>query len=287
MRPLKFIRKHWRCFVFTGLKFELRAWVLVFLTIALSKAGSAQLVLYDNFHSKQIDPAKWVGWQFFDPDIREAVRQPVGEEENRRLRLSYTAYSATTDNSGGSGGGFGLAFPDPSVVTEVSFTAVVNRAEAVGCTSNPSLIVTDVELRGNFFNMESSPTSQIGDVVAVIGISRTPTDVGGALTVAGFYSRCDDQFCGSQSPIDYRVLGSVQPGAVSTLRIKWDKPNHRFIFQLNGNAEVVSPYTVSDTTPAVFSYKAIELARVVPHCTTTPRPFASIDAFFGNVYVNP
>ena len=262
-------------------------WILLLLTFVLSRAAVAQLVLYDNFKSSRIDASKWTGWQFFDPDVREEVRQLAGEDENRRLRLSYTAYSATTDNSGGSGGGFGLAFPDPSAITEISFAAVVNRATAVGCTSNPSLIVTDVELRGNFFNMESSPTSQIGDVVAVIGISRTPTDVGGALTVAGFYSRCDDEFCGSQTPLDYRVLGSVQPGTVSTLRIKWDKANHQFIFQLNGQAEVVSPYTVSDSTPAVFSYKAIELARVVPHCTTTPRPFASIDALVGNVHVNP
>jgi hypothetical protein len=262
-------------------------WIFLLLAFGLTKASVAQLVLYDNFRSNRIDPAKWSGWQFFDPDIREAGRQIAGEEENRRLRLSYTTYSATTDNSGGSGGGFGLAFPDPSAITEASFTAVVNRAAAVGCISNPSLIVTDVEFRGNFFNMQSSPTSQIGDVVAVIGISRTPTDVGGALTVAGFYSRCDDQFCGSQTPLDYRVLGSVQPGAVSTLRIKWDQPNHSFVFQLNGQPEVVSHYTVSDTTPAVFSYKAIELARVVPHCTTTPRPFISIDASVGNVHVNP
>jgi hypothetical protein len=268
-------------------KWTFACWALLLLIFAMSKASPAQLVLYDNFKSKQIDPAKWIGWQFFDPDVREATRQLAGEEENRRLRIAQTAYSATTDDSGGSGGGLGLAFPVPSAISEASFRVVVNRAQAVGCTSNPSLIVTDVEFRGNFFNLESSPTSQIGDVVAVIGISRNPQDVGGALTVAGFYSRCDDEFCGSQTPLDYRVLGSVMPGAVSTLRIKWDQPNHRFVFQLNHEPEVSSPYTVSDTTPAVFSYKAIESARVVPHCTTMPRPFTSIDAFFDDVRVNP
>lgn len=261
---------------------------LVLLAFTFSKASVTQLVLYDNFQAKRIDPSKWIGWQFFDPDVREAVRQLVGEEENRRLHLSLTAYSATTDNLGGSGGEFGLAFPVPNAVTEASFTVVVQDAVAVGCTGNPSgQVVTDAELRGNFFNMESSPTSQIGDIVAVIGISRTPTDVGGALTVAGFYTRCDNDVCSSQTPLDYRVLGFVHPGDVSKLRIKWDQPNHRFVFQLNDQAEVVSPYTVSDTTPAVFSYKSIELARVVDHCTTTPRPFTSIDAFFSNVYVNP
>lgn len=261
--------------------------VLLLLAVTLAKANVTQLVLYDNFASATIDPAKWTGWQFFDPDVREAVRQITGEEENRHLHLSSTAYSATTDDLGGSGGGFGLAFPVPTAVTEISFTAVVNSAKAVACASNPSQDVTDVELRGNFFNMESSPTSQVGDVVAVISIARTPTDVGGALTVTGFYNRCDDQFCGSQTNLDFRVLGSVQPGAVSILRIKWDQPNHRFIFQLNGQAEAISTYTVSDTTPAVFPYRAIEISRVVPHCTTTPRPFTSMDASVSHVYVNP
>ena len=262
--------------------------VLVLLAGALANAGVTQLVLYDNFHSAKIDPSKWIGWQFYDPDVREGVRQLSGEEENRRLHLSVTAYSATTDDLGASGGVFGLAFPNPGAVREASFNVTVSGAVAVGCDSNPNgQIVTGAEFRGNFFNTESSPTSQLGDVVAVISISRSPTDVGGALTVAGFYTRCDDQFCGSQTTLDYRVLGSVQPGAVSTLRIKWDQPNHRFIFQLNGNAEVVSPYTVSDTTPAAFSNKIVDVARVVPHCTTTPRPFISMDAFVGNVYVNP
>ncbi|HWC15919.1 MAG TPA: hypothetical protein VG498_02865, partial [Terriglobales bacterium] len=230
------------------LTLAIRIWiVLLLLTLGLSKSSLAQLVLYDNFNSKRIDPAKWTGWQFFDPDIREATRRLAGEEGERHLRLSCTAYSATSDDFGGSGGGYGLAFPVPSAVNEVSFTAVVNRAEAVGCASNPSLITTDVEFRGNFFNVQSSPTSQIGDVLAAITIARYPTDVGGALTVAAFYSRCDDQFCGTQTNLDYRVLGLVQPGAVSKLRIKWDQPNHRFIFQLNGAAEVVSTYNVSDT----------------------------------------
>ena len=65
--------------------------VLVLLAAAFAKAGATQLVLYDNFQSERIDPSKWIGWQFFDPDVRDSVRQPVGEEENRRLHLSLTA----------------------------------------------------------------------------------------------------------------------------------------------------------------------------------------------------
>jgi hypothetical protein len=260
---------------------------LVLLTFGLSTAGVAQMVLYDNFQSKQINPSKWVGWQFFDPDIREATRQLTGEEEKRRLHLSQRAYSATTDDSGASGGGFGLQFPVPSAITEVSFTLNVRDAVAVGCTSNPSgQIVTGAEFRGRFFSTEVSPTSSLGDVETVIGANRNATDIQSAMEVIGFYQRCDDDFCGARTNLGFQRLGFIQPGSTNTLHIKWDQPNHRFIFQLNTEPPVLSPYAVSDSSAPFVPFKTIDLARVVPHCTTTPRPFTSIDAFFGNVYVN-
>jgi hypothetical protein len=263
-----------------------RACVLVFLTLALSKAGSAQLVLYDNFKSDRIGPSKWIG-TFGDPDQREVVRQVVGEEEDRRLHLSQTAYSATTDDVGSSGNIFGLEFPGPSAITEASFTLVVKNAVAVGCTSNSQPTLTGPEFRGRFFNTEISPTSQLGDVEVGIGPLRASTDARSTMLGSFHYERCNDDFCGTRTTLGYGVLGSVQPGTTNTFHIKWDQPNHRFIFQLNNQPPVFSPYTVSDSAPANGAFKAVDIARVVPHCTTTPRPFASTDVFLGNVYVNP
>jgi len=283
-----------RRFVNLRSKWTFVIWAVILLPLALSQAGAAQLVLYDNFNSKHIDPSKWVG--VYDPDILEAVRELAVVPEtwgdrhshpNRSLHISDRAYSATSDDYGSSGGLFGLSFPDPTAITEVSFTVVVNEAEAVGCASNPSQIVTAAEFRGNFFNTEASPTSQASDVVADISLTRTPTDVGSALTVVGFTTLCGDQFCGSQKTLDARVLGYVEPGAAATLRIKWDQPNHRFIYQLDHGTPVFSTYTVSDATPAFFPNKHIGFARVVPHCTSTPRPYTAIDAYFDSVYVNP
>lgn len=267
---------------------------LVLLALALPQAGVAQLVLYDNFNSKHIDPAKWSGFQFYNPDQREAVRELVspngmGQHSNggRRLHISERDYATTTDDYGSNGDTFGLEFADPAAVTEVSFTVAVNDAEAVACTSNPSQTVTDAEFRGTFFNTDPSPTSQIGDVVAVVSVTRSPNDAGSALNVVGFYTRCEDQYCGSQTTLAVRSLGHVEPGVAATLRIKWDQRNHQFIFQLNHQPPVALPYTVSDTTPPVFLDKFIGLARVVAHCTTTPRAYTAIDAYFDNVYVNP
>jgi len=267
-------------------KSVLLASMFVLLTVALSKAGVAQLVLYDNFASRNIDPSKWFG-TFGDQDQREVVRRLVGEEEDRRLHLSQTAYSATTDDVGSSGNIFGLQFSVPSAITEASFTVAVNQAVAVGCTSNSQPTLTGPEFRGRFFNTENSPTSSLGDVEVGIGPGRTSTDTGSAMQVVFHYERCTDAFCGTRTPVGVGVLGNVQPDSTNTYHIKWDQPNHRFAFQLNNGPLVFSPYTVSDSSAPFDSFKAIDIARVVPHCTTTPRPFASVDAFFSNIYVNP
>ena len=247
----------------------------------------AELSLYDNFNSTHIDPSKWLS-TFSDPDLREVVRQLAGEDQDRRLHLSQRAYSATTDDVGASGNIFGLAFPRPGEITEISYELTVRRAVAVGCNSNPNgQIVTGAEFRGRFFNTESSPTSQLGDVETVIGANRNATDTGLAMEVIGFYERCDDANCSARTTLGFNRLGFVQPGAVATLHIIWEQPNHQFVFQLNDEPLVFSPYTVSDTSQPFFGpSRTIDLARVVPHCTTTPRPFASIDAFFSNVHVN-
>jgi hypothetical protein len=272
--------------MFTKLKSVLLASMLVLAAMTLSKAGTAQFVLYDNFASRNIDPSKWVG-TFADQDQREVVRTLVGEEGARHLRLSQTAYSATTDDVGSSGNIFGLQFSVPSAITEALFTVVVNRAEAVGCASNSQSTLTGPEFRGRFFNTESSPTSSLGDVEVGVGPLRTSTDAGSAMEVDFHYERCTDDFCGTRTTLGFGVLGHVQPGLANTYHIKWDQPNHQFVFQLNNGPLVPSPYTVSDNSAAFFSYRAIDIARVVPHCTTTPRPLASVDASVSNVYVNP
>lgn len=269
---------------------------VMLLLLALSQAGVAQLVLYDNFNSQYIDPLKWSGFQFYSPDQREAVRELVSlpgtngdphSNHGRRLRIAERDYAINTDDIGGSGDTFGLEFANPTAITEASFTVTVNHAEAVACNSNSSQTVTDTEFRGHFFNTQTSPSDQVGDIQAVISIARSPSDVRNALTVSGFVESCADQYCGSTTPLDYHVLGYVQPGVASTLRIKWDQPNHRFIFQLNRQPAVVSSYTVSDTTPAFFPFKILDVGRVVAHCTTTPRAYTAMDAYFDDVYANP
>lgn len=259
----------------------LQAAVVLVLTFSWCKAASAPLVLYDNFDTSVIDPFKWVGAQNFDPDLRETLRElaPVpGVPNDRRLHLMHRAYSATTDDSGNSGGLFGLSFPNPSAVTAISFQLTVNRIGVVACSTNPtSEDVTAAEFRGSFFSMDASPTSSSDDVQADIGIER---GVGESTpTVVGFVQEANGTVLG------FQVLGTAELGSTHTLFVQWDQPNHRFVFQLDNGAQVFEPYSVQDTSPPFSPFKNIDLARVVPHCTSTPRPFAVVDAEFDNVFV--
>src|ERR1700741_3816174 len=87
----------------SGTQFMRISVALAFLWAGLLPlVAQSQLALYDNFNAKQINPSKWAGQQFYDPDTREAVRELTGEDRDRRLHLSQTAYSATTDDNGSS-----------------------------------------------------------------------------------------------------------------------------------------------------------------------------------------
>jgi hypothetical protein len=180
-----------------------------------------------------------------------------------------------------------LTFPNPGAVTAVSFEVTVNKIAVTSCASNSGFEAAAAEFRGGFFNTQNSPTSSIGDVLGDISVVRNVQDLGNALTGAGFISECTDQFCGAQTTLVYQVLGNVNAGSTNVLSIRWDQRNHQFIFRLNHNSPVYAPYNVADISPPFSASKTIGLARVVTHCTSSPRPYALVDAHFDNVYVNP
>jgi hypothetical protein len=98
-------------------------------------------------------------------------------------------------------------------------------------------------------------------------------------------SQCQDAQCNGQATLNFVVLGFVQPGTTNTLSAKWDKVNHQFLFGLNNNPAVAVPYSVSDNFSPGLSDKSFFVFGYVPHCTTAPRPVASLDTLFDNVYV--
>jgi hypothetical protein len=237
------------------------------------------MVLYDDFSSSIINPIKWAGVAG-DPYILDEVRNLAavpGVPKAKQPHLMQRAYGGTTDNSGGTGGLFGLSFPNPGTITAVSFTVVVNTLTEVDCKANPGT-VTEAEFRGNFFNTDVPATTTDHDVSAEIGIA--PNTGHGNLTVGGFIQEGDGTILG------YQVFGAITLKSVNTLFIQWDQHHHQFIFQLNNDAQVFESYSVSDTSLPVSAYKGIDISRVVSDCTSAPRPNTVSDADFRDVYVN-
>ena len=72
---------------------------------------------------------------------------------------------------------------------------------------------------------------------------------------------------------------------MATLRVQWDRDNHRFIFQRDDDLEVFAPYTLSDTAAPRGRRKGLRIVYGAATCTTS-RPEAFIEALFGDVFVN-
>jgi hypothetical protein len=149
----------------------------------------------------------------------------------------------------------------------------------VDCKANPGTR-TAAEFRGSFFSEDVSPTNSNDDVSADFGIIYGYGESGLTPTALGFV------YDGNGNILGYQHLGTVALKSTNTLFLQWDQPNHRFIFQLNNGVQVFEPYTVSDTSPPFYAFKDLGSARNVQDCTSTPRPYALIDADFDNVYVN-
>jgi hypothetical protein len=124
-------------------------------------------------------------------------------------------------------------------------------------------------------------------MVAGIGISRSSTDSGTTLDVNGSISQSSESKCNNQTTLSFQDFGPVQLGSTNTLSLAWDQPNHQFVFRWNNNPPVFLKYTVPDGFPPGLADRSFFVFGSVPYCMTTPRPFASIDASFDNLYVSP
>jgi hypothetical protein len=237
-------------------------------------------VLYDDFNGRWIDPTKWddsTGSVRSREAVRELSPPYQGEGNNRRLHIFQRAYSWTGNNDGVEWGGLGLQFTNPASINEVSFDVLVNRAAISGCPANPSTGTAYANFSGTFFNYLGA------DVYAGISLIRESNDAQAPLRVQAGYNSADWSISDSQT------LGYVSLGQTAKLRVRWDQPNHQFIFQLNRDPEVIMGYGsgILDTIPPSVQTKGLGIARGVPHCAPpSPLGSAMINAYFDNVYVN-
>jgi hypothetical protein len=255
---------------------------IAFVATALAGASAAmaQGTLYDDFSAGRLDPAKWVGFGG-DPYWLDLSRLPSKGE----MDFHGVGYAPTTNNTSAYGGAWGIAVTAPESVNGVSYSFSVKKIVTVACKNSTQPAATSTDFEGSFFNA-SDGSSIVGDVELSVAAVQHNTDGQNApLSVIANAWECADKNC-TRSDLFNQTIGTVSRGVSNTASIAWDKANHQFVFNLNGNQTIIG-YAVSDASPAFFPYKGFDIQRYVPYCKANNRPYTSIDAALGPVYVNP
>ena len=240
--------------------------------------------LYDDFETKPLDPAKWVGIQF-GPHVLEAQRKPG----KGQLKIQNRAYGATDSDTGSERNIVGLHFADGASVTAIEAIVEVKNFEATGCsTPGAEATLATARLSGDFFNTDNpTPGSALNNVFAFIQVNHlVNTTPAGSLVVTALILQCTDENCFSTRDLGFTNLGLIGTRQPVKLRIEWDPDNDQFLFQRDDEPEVSLAYEVSDAAPPGRAVKGLQVSHFVSNCTVEPRPTAFIKAVFDDVFVN-
>lgn len=251
------------------MKFNGPSIICVFLLLAFTTTARAQGTLYDDFAGPQIDPAKWSADQPLSGT--GAGLELVRQISDAGLVLQHRVIGGQTDNIGSQSSSNRLRFKTP--YTAVQFTVTVMNATVAGC-SVPTAPAADIEAR----SFSSFFSDGIGDVGATILISQS--SAGSGLTASGFLSG-HGSFFGTVN------LGPVDVATSVTLRMAWDKTNHKVDFQKDADTTQSIAYLLSDSSPPSIPFAGLEVVGFVGNCTDAARTFGDMTAQFGSVLVNP
>jgi hypothetical protein len=260
------------------------------------QGARGQLVTYDTFSAanRLIDGAKWMGFEFrTGPGGVEAYRRI----DAAQLRLTYRTFGRTDLNSGFVANSFGVAFPDPNLVTTMEAVVTVGDFEAINtCAGNATLSTALAGLRGAFFNTATpTPGSFQNDVqVYLVLYRRSSGDSASTIQVGAFVFECTNADCSSPSnpnPPLFENLGPLScPGracAAQRLFVQWEKSNKLFRFR-RGTVEKTISYAASFPSDAATPgrpFKVLDIQNRPANCTTGAQR-AFMDVFFDSVNTN-
>jgi len=138
------------------------------LLLGFASVSEAQLVLYDDFNSKPINPAKWSG---FESDFGPAApnTETARKIANGKLNLVLTSYGRTDSDTGTLGNALvSLEINNPTVVTTIQVDVTVKSAKVRGCAFNTTATRAAARVMGDFFSDGTSPGpgDRTGDIIA-------------------------------------------------------------------------------------------------------------------------
>lgn len=275
----------WLCFL-----------VMVAICAAIPGPASAQLVPYDDFQTKLLNPDKWFGKESSDSgiDILESRRQTKNEPIYgfKGLNIVNRSYASGESDTGRSSSSNRLVFDDGSFIKTIQSIVLVKKFEETACATNVSATEPRVRIGGMFFNTgASTPGDSTNDINAFIIVGR-PSDAtdlaAGEFKIYAKVNICNDPECGSSTELGSVDIGTVMVNKKAKLRISWDPANNRFVFQNRRAAEVYITYAVPVGSAPGTSHggnKRLEVHHLIPNCTTAPRPVSFMEAFFDNIMI--
>jgi len=239
---------------------------------------SSNLVLYDNFDERFLDPAKWSPYgACFTWSVLECVR----EIQEDRLRLAVRSYGETNSNQGNGYGPSEVHFTNPTPIRSIAASLTVRRTSGTGCPANTGSSGAHALLQGTFFNSGTGNSND--DVQALFIFNHLPTDPQGYLDATAFM-HWQGQFFG------FVDLGPLSVGQKVIAQLSWDQPHSQFVASwtdaVTGKmTQAFLPYTMADTTPPVVPDKLLGVRTFAPNCIGTQRTFADMEATFAKVMV--
>jgi hypothetical protein len=249
--------------------------LLALLIFATLPCVAQTLKVYDDFHSRFINPSKWSAFCFSDGPELECVCQIQDE----KLQLAHRVFGLTNSNIGQQNGGAAVGFLNPETIKAVKTKLVVRSVLEVPCAANASF-GTSAGIVAAFFNAGSGDPSD--DVGAQFGVTRFTWDPAGKLTVRG------QTFHGSVFS-GFFTIGTIPIGTPMTISLSWDQPNHQFVISFTNKVTGQTttgtmPYAFSDTMPAAGPAKILLANGWAANCTANPTS-NYVDALFSDVYV--
>jgi hypothetical protein len=256
------------------------------LLVSLSRMVYAQqpssnLVLYDNFDERFLNPAKWSPYgTCFTWSVLECVR----EIEEDRLRLAVRNYGATNSNQGVQYGPSELHFSNPTPVRSIATELVIRRTSSLGCAANTTFLPNShahTLLQGNFFNSGSGNSAD--DVQGLLILDHASSDPDGVLTVGAFMN-WQGHFFG------FVDLGTITVGQKVIAQLSWDQPHSQFVASwtdaVTGKVtQALLPYTMPDTTPPAAPDKLIGVRTWAPNCLGTQMLVTYMETTFDRVWI--
>jgi hypothetical protein len=252
---------------------RLRPVLAVFVLSLMALPLSAQVwEVYDNFDGPVIDPALWTGnWVAYGGSALDFERQV----QNSFLWLGLRGYGSTFTD-----GVTNWGMNSVEVTQPILFKGIKAKLKIVQALGNsPYAACGQVTLRARFFNTGTSePRDPNNDIEACLfmmsgGQEGQPLSVGGLLR----------QFGPGPSDLASVNLGTINVGEVVNVWVRWDKPNKKLFFGLQGNRKNAQPVEmaidystiVSDGLPPGNPYRSIQ-AQTSPVSNTSFQTYSDM-----------